>query len=212
MGRRDRRAPGSQTGWQAWTVSALFHAVLLTLCLPLVQPFPQLSPDPFRWTISLVEPFEPPSEGRSTPPTGSSHESESGSPRVTTGPAQAPLAETARGAPHAPALPPSEPSRVGNASGSSQASRGNSPPALGNEPAGSSCPLGARSGAPAANWLACRTGPAHRPADSPCRTRQASGDRRRATDPAGPRGDATPHPTCSRATHPDGSCRIADSI
>ena len=117
-------------------MSALFHAMLLTLCFPLVQPLSRMSPDPFRLTITLVEPFDPPSEGRATPPTGAdhlstarpsvshrvtrsrpsattSHADVSGLLGVTGVPAQAsPLAETARGALHAHTLPPSDPSRV----------------------------------------------------------------------------------------------------
>ncbi|MEO6307350.1 MAG: TonB family protein [Nitrospiraceae bacterium] len=67
---RDRMSSGSGAGLQAWIVSSLFHAVLLALCLPLFQHLPQMSPEPFRLTISLVEPFDPPLEGRSTPPAG----------------------------------------------------------------------------------------------------------------------------------------------
>lgn len=129
---QDRISPGVGAGLQAWIVSALLHAVLLTLVMLLVPHTPRVSPEPFRWTISLVEPFDPPAEERSTQPRGAdhlkaaltsephpfapprppatgSHESGAGPPRV---PAvhepASPLAETARGAWHVPALPPSD--------------------------------------------------------------------------------------------------------
>ena len=133
---RDRVSPGSGAGQQAWIVSSLFHAVLLALFIPLFQYLPRITPEPFRLTITLVEPFDAPSEAQSTPPKDAdhlraaltseshslaparpsatvSHENESGPRRVTAVHAQAsPLAKTARGTLHVPALPPSDQSMV----------------------------------------------------------------------------------------------------
>jgi len=70
---RNRISPGSWAGLQAWVVSSLFHALLLALFIPLFQHLPRMADEPFHWTISLVEPFDPPSgetAGPSTPITG----------------------------------------------------------------------------------------------------------------------------------------------
>jgi len=70
---RNRLSPGSWTGLQAWIVSSLFHALFLTLFIPLIQPLSRMPQEPFHWTISLVEPSDPPSgetAGPSTPITG----------------------------------------------------------------------------------------------------------------------------------------------
>lgn len=136
---RNRISPGSRAGLQAWIVSSLFHALLLTLFIPLFQHLPRMADEPFHWTISLVEPFDPPSDetaGPSTPMTGAdqlmpslmseshpivpsqpsttaSHEGESGPQLLAAVQEQpSPLVETARGSHHFPALQPLEQSMV----------------------------------------------------------------------------------------------------
>ena len=127
---------GSWAVLQAWLVSSLFHAMLFTLCIPIYQHLPQMTPEPLRLTISLVEPFDPPSKARSTQPPGKEHltaalpssshpvapprpsttvvhERESRTQRETAVQEQAsPLVKHARGLLHAPALPLSEQSVV----------------------------------------------------------------------------------------------------
>lgn len=70
---RNGVSPGSRAGLQAWIVSCLFHSLLLALVIPLFQHMPQITPEPFQVTISLIEPFESPSEGLSTPLRGPDH-------------------------------------------------------------------------------------------------------------------------------------------
>ena len=70
---RDGVSPGSRAGLHAWIVSCLFHALLLALFIPLFQHLPRIMPEPFHLTISLVESFNAPSEGLSTPLNGVNH-------------------------------------------------------------------------------------------------------------------------------------------
>ena len=115
---------------QAWIVSVLCHAVLLTLGYALVPPMPRSTPDPFQWTVSLVEPVASPSEGRATRPTAErpstrpplgpprpsatgSHERDRGAPSLAVQEqAGAPLTRTARSALQVPALPPAAASPI----------------------------------------------------------------------------------------------------
>lgn len=133
---RDQDSADSGVGLRAWIMSSLFHALLLTLFISLLQHMPQITHEPFHWTISLVEPTDVPSEDTAQlsttaehpmaahtsesqpfvpprPSTTVSRESESVPELIAAAQEQAsPLAKTARGSIQVPALQPPEQSLV----------------------------------------------------------------------------------------------------
>lgn len=70
---RDQDSTDAGVGLRAWTISSLFHALLLTLVFSLVQHMPRTTHEPFHWTISLVEPSDVPSDDGAEPSARAEH-------------------------------------------------------------------------------------------------------------------------------------------
>jgi hypothetical protein len=70
---QDQDSTDSGVGLRAWIISSLFHALLLTLFITLLQHVPRITHEPFHWTISLVEPSDVPSEDTAKPSTTAKH-------------------------------------------------------------------------------------------------------------------------------------------
>jgi periplasmic protein TonB len=130
------RDQDSADSGRAWIISSLFHALLLTLFITLLQHVPQITHEPFHWTISLIEPSDVPSESIAKssisaehpmaaltsesqpfvlprPSTRVSRESRSAPQLMAAAQAQAsPVAKTVRGPIQVPVLQPPEQSLV----------------------------------------------------------------------------------------------------